>query len=134
MKYLCDTNIISEIMKPKPNLSVQLWFSEQESLCLSAITVEEIVFGLEAKQAINKLAWFKRLLAESCEVLPVSREIADYCGELRARLRSRGMVRTQADSLIAATAFIHGKILVTRNVKDFTECNINILNPFEDLG
>ncbi|MFI3220962.1 MAG: hypothetical protein QX189_17880 [Methylococcales bacterium] len=54
-------------MKPQPNLEVQLWFSEQESLCLSAISIEEIIFGLEAKQAVKKLAWFKRLLHESCE-------------------------------------------------------------------
>lgn len=108
MKFLCDTNIISEIMKPKPCLSVQTWFAEQESVCLSVISVEKIIFGLEAKQAMKKLAWFKRLLLnESCEVLPVSSEIADYCGELRALLRCRGLVRTQADSLIAATAYIH---------------------------
>jgi predicted nucleic acid-binding protein len=47
-------------------------------------------------------------------------------------LRCRGIVRSQADSLIAATAYIHGKVLVTRNVKDFTECNIEILNPFDN--
>jgi predicted nucleic acid-binding protein len=106
MKFLCDTNIFSEIMKPKPCLSVQLWFAEQDNLYLSAISVEEIIFGLAAKQAVKKLAWFKRLLNESCEVLPVSCEIADYCGELRAGLRCRGIVRSQADSLIAATAYI----------------------------
>jgi predicted nucleic acid-binding protein len=121
-------------MKPQPCLAVQLWFAEQERLCLSAISVEEIIFGLEAKQAVKKLAWFKRLLHESCEVLPVSCEIANYCGELRARLRCRGLVRTQADSLIAATAYIHDKVLVTRNVKDFTKCNIEILNPFDVAG
>ena len=132
MTFLCDTNIISEIMKPKPYLSVQLWFAEQDSLCLSVISVEETIFGLEAKQSVKKLAWFKRLLNESCLVLPVSLEIADYCGELRAGLRCRGIVRSQADSLIAATAYIHGKVLVTRNVKDFTESNIKVLNPFDD--
>ena len=46
MKFLCDTNIISEITKPKPCLSVQSWFAEQENLCLSVISVEEIIFGL----------------------------------------------------------------------------------------
>ena len=127
MSFVCDTNIISEIMKPQPCLSVQLWFAEQDRLCLSVISVEEIIFGLEAKQAVNKLAWFKRLLNQSCEVLPVSLEIAGYCGELRARLRCRGIVRSQADSLIAATAYIYDKVLVTRNVKDFTESNIK--NP-----
>lgn len=131
MKFLCDTNIISEIMKPQPCLAVLSWFSEQEGFCISAVSVEEIVFGLEAKQALKKLAWFRRFLNESCIVLPVNCQIADYCGELRAQLRSRGLVRSQADSLIAATAYIHGKILVTRNVKDFTDCDIDILNPFD---
>ena len=79
------------------------------------------------------MAWFKRLLNESCEILPVSHEIANCCGELRAGLRCRGIVRTQADSLIAATAYIHSKVLVTRNVKDFTESNIDIFNPFDDV-
>ena len=134
MNFLCDTNIISEIMKPKPCLSVQLWFAEQDSLCLSTISVEEIIFGLEAKQAVKKLAWFKKLLNQSCDVLPVSCEIANYCGKLRAELRCRGIARTQADSLIAATAYIHNKVLVTRNVKDFTEANIKILNPFDNQG
>jgi predicted nucleic acid-binding protein len=95
------------------------------------ISVEDIIFGLEAKQAVKKLAWFKRLLYESRQVLPVSLEIADYCGNLRAGLRCLGIVRSQADSLIAATAYIHGKILVTRNVKDFTGFDIEILNPFD---
>lgn len=84
MSFLCDTNIISEIMKPKPCVAVENWFAEQERICLSVISVEEIVFGLKAKQAINKLAWFERLLAVS-EVLPVSCEIADYCDEMWAK-------------------------------------------------
>jgi predicted nucleic acid-binding protein len=67
-------------MKPKPCVSVQLWLADQDSICLSAISVEEVIFGLEAKQAVKKLYWFKRLLNESCEVLPVSGEIADCCG------------------------------------------------------
>jgi len=131
MSFLCDTNIISEIMKPKPSVAVVDWFVEQERICLSVISVEEIVFGLKAKQAMNKLAWFERLLAVS-EVLPVSCEIADYCGAMRAKLRQVGIVRTQADSLIAATAFVHGKVLVTRNVKDFTGCDIAVFNPFDN--
>ncbi len=83
MSFLCDTNIISEVMKPKPCVAVVDWFTEQEHICLSVISVEEIVFGLKAKQAMNKLAWFERLLAVS-EVFPVSCEIADYCGAMRA--------------------------------------------------
>ncbi|MGF1675090.1 MAG: PIN domain-containing protein [Rivularia sp. (in: cyanobacteria)] len=65
-----------------------------------------------------------------CQVIPISLEIAKDAGELRGYLKTQGKPRTQADILIAATAKIHQLTLVTRNTKDFEECDISILNPF----
>jgi len=64
------------------------------------------------------------------EVVPVTKEIARRAGELRGELSRRGITRLQADMLIAATAQLHGLTLVTRNVRDFAECGVPLLNPF----
>jgi predicted nucleic acid-binding protein len=63
-------------------------------------------------------------------VLPVTDAIARRGGEMRAALAARGQVRSQADMLIAATAQVHALTVVTRNVRDFDDCGIALLNPF----
>jgi toxin FitB len=65
--------------------------------------------------------------------LPVTTTISEYAGNLRGFHRTKGRVRHQADMLIAATAKIHDLTLVTRNTKDFDNCGIAILNPFEQI-
>jgi predicted nucleic acid-binding protein len=66
------------------------------------------------------------------EVLQISQNIARRGGELRGQLCARGIVREQADMLIAATAQAHQLTLVTRNTRDFENCGISLLNPFSD--
>ena len=63
-------------------------------------------------------------------VLPVTEDIARRAGELRAQMALIGQVRQQPDMLIAATAQVHALTLVTRNVRDFDDCGIAVLNPF----
>ena len=62
MKFLCDTNVISEVMKRLPNLNVKQWLSEQEMIYLCVIIVEEIYFGLIYKDARRQLEWFEKFL------------------------------------------------------------------------
>jgi toxin FitB len=57
-------------------------------------------------------------------------ELAQYAGKLRGTFQTRGIVRSQADMLIAATAHIHQLTLITRNIRDFEDCGILLLNPF----
>ena len=64
--------------------------------------------------------------------MPVNPEIAQLSGELRGRFRMEGITRSQADMIIAATAKIHQLILVTRNTRDFEDCGISLLNPFDE--
>jgi predicted nucleic acid-binding protein len=129
-RFLCDTNVVSELSRLRPNPGVLAWAELISTLALSAITVEEISFGLAARPNPRVQAWFADFVESSCEVLPVDQEIARRSGELRGQLRSRGKTRTQADMLIAATAHVHQITLVTRNRRDFEGCGISLLDPF----
>jgi len=131
MKYLCDTNVISEAMKREPNPKVKQWLGTQELVYASVITVEEIHFGLAYKEAPKQREWFEKFLRLGSEVLPVTEAIAKRCGELRGNFRKKGVIRTQADLLIAATAYEHNLTLATRNTRDFEDCDIQLFNPFE---
>lgn len=130
MTLLCDTNIISELCKPQPDQGVIGWSAEVTTIAISVITLEEIIYGLNAKPNARIQGWFQEFLKTYCQVLPITSEIAQCAGELRGKLRTQGMTRTQADILIAATAQVHHLTLVTRNTRDFENCDIQILNPF----
>jgi len=64
-------------------------------------------------------------------LLPVTAEVARVAGELRGAFKARGVARTQADMLIAATARVNQMKLVTRNERDFAGCGITVVNPFK---
>jgi len=129
---LCDTNILSELARPRPNQGVIEWAANVSNICLSTITVDEIYFGLTRRPNARILQWFETFLANDCEVLPVTTEIAQSAGELRGQLSLKGQVRSQADMLIAATALVHKLRLVTRNERDFKDCNLVVINPFSE--
>lgn len=129
--WLCDTNIISELMRRSANAKVLAWASAQDSFRLSVITVEEINYGLEHKKLARKRDWFERFLQSRCSLLPINGSIAAHAGKERGRFLAQGIVRTQADMIIAATAWKYELTVVTRNTKDFGGCGIPLLNPFE---
>ena len=131
--FLADTNIVSELMRPLPDVGVVQWARRVDqagaSFTISAITVDEIIFGLKWRPNASKMVWFISFLKKA-QVLDIDTEIARRAGELRADMARRGKVRQQPDMLIAATAQIHALTLVTRNVRDFDGCGIGLLNPF----
>jgi len=130
MKWLCDTNVISEVFKKAPNRNVIDWLARQEEICLSVVTVEEIYCGLSHKNAHKRIEWFEKFISFRCRVFPVTIETARHCGILRGRFLQKGISRTQADLLIAATAIEHHLVLSTRNERDFDHCGIPVFNPF----
>jgi predicted nucleic acid-binding protein len=130
MAYLCDTNVLSELARPTPNEGVVSWARQVRVVCLSVVVVDEICFGLSWRPNKRVQAWFDAFLDQHCEVLPITDAIARRSGVLRGRLRSRGIVRTQADMMLAATALEHDLTLVTRNVRDFEGCGVALLDPF----
>lgn len=132
MTFLCDTNVISELARPQPNSGVMGWSLTVSSISLSVITLEEILYGLTSKPNPRIQTWFQRFLDTYCNSIPITSEIAQRSGELRGGLRAQGKTRSQADMLIAATAQIHQFTLVTRNTRDFEDCQIPVFNPFTE--
>jgi len=130
MKYLCDTNILSELVRPEPNSGVLRWARSVKVIALSAVVVEEISYGLNWKPNVRIQNWFDCFLDQHCRVFPVSELVARRAGEMRGRLQALGQVRTQADMFLAATAAEYGLTLATRNTRDFEGCGIALLNPF----
>lgn len=131
MNYLCDTNVISAAMSKQPNLSVRQWLDSRPQIWVSVISVEEIIFGLSAKNAERQRAWFDIFLERRCQLLPVTGAIAYRAGVVRGELRQKGIVRSQADLIIAATAQLNGLTVATRNTRDFLDCGVALLNPFD---
>lgn len=134
MAFLCDTNIISELMRPEPQPLVRCWLEAQETILLSVLSLEELHFGLQRKELHLKRDWLNRFVAARCECLPIDARIAIRAGEMRGELAKQGQTRSQADLLIAATATTHQAILATRNTRDFENLNIPIFNPFITPG
>jgi len=130
MTYLVDTNVLSELSKPLPNEGVARWSRAVRRIQLSAVTVEEVVYGLSWKPKPRVLDWFDGFVERHCTVVSITPEISRTAGRLRGRLQSAGQTRTQADMLIAATAIVHGLTLVTRNTRDFDGCGVILLDPF----
>lgn len=130
--FLTDTNVLSELVRKKPDRGVLAWAQEVRTVAISAVTVEEVYFGLSWKPNPRILRWFEGFLETHCTVLPVTAEIAKRSGELRGQLQAQGHTRASWDMIIASTAQVHQLTLVTRNVRHFEACGLPLLNPFQE--
>ena len=131
MSVLLDTNIVSELVRQRPDVGVHAWAMREVDYLICAVTVDEIAFGLAWRPNQRIAAWFDAFLTAH-PALPITTEIARRAGELRGAFATRGIVRSQPDMLIAATAQVHALTLVTRNTADFAGCGIPVLNPFSN--
>jgi hypothetical protein len=133
-RYLLDTNVVSELRKPKPHGGVLAWLNElqETQIYLSAVTISELQTGVELTRAQDPHkaaqieAWID-LLEESFQVLPMDA----LCFRQWARLMSGRPDNLLEDIMIAATARVHDLAVATRNEKDFTSLGVQILNPFK---
>ncbi|HEX2689321.1 MAG TPA: type II toxin-antitoxin system VapC family toxin [Kofleriaceae bacterium] len=130
MSILVDTNVLSELARPRPDPRVVDWAGGLSMVILSVVTIEEVFFGLSAKSSPRIERWFEDFLESDCRILEITTPIARHAGVLRGQLAKRGRLRAQADMLIAATAALHGLTLATRNERDFKGCGVTVVNPF----
>jgi len=132
--FLLDTNIVSELRKPKPHGGVVAWISAQDasSLYLCAMTIAELQRGVEmtrerdGEKAAQIEAWLEQLMFTG-QVLAMDAAVCRAWAKLMHR-RSATLVE---DAFIAATASVHRLVVVTRNVRDFKTLGVDTLNPFE---
>ncbi len=134
VRFLLDTNVVSELARKTPDPDVVAFVAGQARLCVSVVLFHELVYGVETASPEHKprLTVFLARLRErfGASALLVDLAIADTAGRLRALEKENGRVLTVADSLMAATAVVHDLQLVTRNVKDFATLGLHVVNPF----
>jgi predicted nucleic acid-binding protein len=138
--WLLDTNIVSELRKPRPEPRVVSFVARQslDSLFLSEVTFAEIRFGIEriadpARRAeIND--WLRNKLRPMFEgrVLPITKDVILTWRLVVEDGRKAGHTFAQPDLFIAATALHHGLTVATRNTDDYRMARIPVLNPWKD--
>jgi predicted nucleic acid-binding protein len=136
VSYLLDSNIVSELRKrERANVGVRQWFTgvDDAEVFLSVLTVGELRRGIESihrrdrTRALAFNRWFHTLVTEyEARILPVDQKVAEAWGRMNAAATLPAI-----DSLLAATAQVHGLTFVTRNTKDVTRTGVPCLNPFQ---
>lgn len=134
-----DTNVISELMKPAPSLKVIDWIDQQDAtlLMVTTITLAEIGYGLcalpKGKRRTSLEHAFAKTISEGFahRVLDFDEAAAQLYGSLMAKRKEAGKPLSILDGQIASIALSYDAILATRNVKDFVDCDIGLIDPFQ---
>lgn len=135
MKYLIDTNVISELVKTNPDLNVVNWFKliNSDQIYLSVLTIGEIRKGIsklndQVKQ-VKITHWLENDLMQWFDgrILVIDQKVSNMWGIIQAEsVRMNSVI----DNLIAATALCHNMTIATRNIKDFMYPNLSLINPW----
>ena len=136
--FLLDTNVISELVRPRPEPKVKTWIdaTNENLLYLSVLTLGEIRKGImllnNAPRRVALEAWLDSdlVLRFAGRILPIDQSVADRWGRLAALPGSRSPVPV-IDGLLAATALHHNLTLVTRNTKDVTRTGVPLFDPWQ---
>ena len=132
--YLLDTNVVSELRRPRPHGAVLEWLKHVpgELLFVSAVTIGEIQAGIEITREQDETkaqeleAWLDRVLVSFGVLEMDAMSFREW-----ARLMHGRSDTLFEDAMIAATATVHRLTVVTRNVRDFAQFGVEVLNPFE---
>jgi predicted nucleic acid-binding protein len=137
--FLLDTNCISEVVRSRPDKNVSTWMeaADESLLFLSVLTLGEIRKGIaslpQSRRRTQLEGWLEVELQSrfSGRILPIDAAVADRWGLLAAESKRHGVALSAVDGLLAATAIHHNLTLVSRNVADFADTRVSILNPWE---
>ena len=136
---LLDTNVVSEVMRPKPSGNVVNWLNQQNSgsLFLSSITIAEICYGLRilpiGRRRQELETRFEAFIAQgfSRRIIGFDESAARAYAEIMGKRKEEGLPMSLPDGQIAAVAQISHLALATRNIRDFENCGLELINPFE---
>lgn len=134
-----DTNVISELMRVHPNTNVMDWLSgyHPEEVAITAITQSEILYGLsimedgQRKAGLIEAATALFMEDFAGRILSFDSAAATHFADIAATRRRLGRPISQADAQIAAIVRSTHTLLATRNVADFVDCGMDVVNPFE---
>lgn len=137
--YVLDTNVVSEFIKPRPDAGVMSWLvsTPRDVLLLPSVVIAEMYFGVErlpAGKRRNALMEFADMFVTAGGpegILPFTETEARAYARIGADRQRMGRPMTVADAQIAATAAVRNLPVVTRNVRHFENCGIDVINPWE---
>jgi hypothetical protein len=134
VKYLVDANVLSEPTKPAPDPRVIAWLRAHErDIAVDPVILGELRFGIlilpKGRKRATLERWFEAGV-NRLHCLPWDADTGLKWAEILARLRTTGKAMPVKDSLIAATAAIHGLAIATRNRADFLNAGVRIVDPF----
>jgi predicted nucleic acid-binding protein len=138
LKWLVDTNVISETTKTRPHQAVLAWIADQpaEDMAISIVTLAELRDGAEIAPTPERRTTLLHWIAREVEpgfrdrILPATIEILTDWLALARNLAAVRQPRFAPDLLIAATARVHGLVVVTRNWQDFAQTSVPVFNPW----
>jgi predicted nucleic acid-binding protein len=136
--FLLDTNVVSELIRPRPDANVRRWVDATQEilLYLSVLTIGEIRKGItslpQSSRRSRLESWLDHDLRGrfSNRILPIDQQIADRWGRVAGNLAARHLAVPVIDGLLAATAIQYDLTLVTRNTNDVAMTGAPVLNPW----
>lgn len=136
---LLDTNVISETMRERPDPSVRAWLRRypRNEVCTASVVIAELLAGIESMPAGRKQLTLREAVEDMVvddfygQILPFNLPATRQYARILAARQKMGRPIREMDAQIAAIACVHGATLVTRDVNDFANCNLTVVNPWE---
>jgi predicted nucleic acid-binding protein len=139
VRYLLDTCVLSELVKPKPDPNVVEWVGQHDehNFLLSVITIGELRKGIAKLPGGANRSRLERWVAEELaarfrqRVIPIESRVASAWGVILGEAESRGEKLPVIDALIGATAMVHNCVVATRNVSDLERTGADVISPWD---
>jgi hypothetical protein len=137
VKWLLDTNVVSEGIRPRPDAAVLAWTSQQahRDVAISVVTLAELRYGASQMQRGDRQRtienWFEAEVSQR-QILALTVDVLTDWLSLARQLAVSGRPQSAPDLLIAATARVHSLVLVTRNLRNFVNTGLVLYDPWSD--